>query len=89
MACCSLHLLKFCPVDEEAPDFGEELSKLPSCRCQRKVSLRGRRAVRVPLCAEDVEEADEASLFGSLAMEDTWWDCVRVMLEAIRNHLSL
>ena len=73
MACCSLHLLKFCPIDEETPDFGEELSKLSSGRCQRKVSLRGRPAVRVPLCAEDVEETDEASLFGD---EDIWWGIV-------------
>ena len=63
MACCSLHLLKFCPIDEEAPDFGDELSKLSYGRFQRKVSLRGRPAVRVPLCVEDVEETDEASLF--------------------------
>ena len=63
MACCSLHLLKFCPIDDETPDFGDELSKLSSGRCRRQVSLRGRPAVRVPLCAEDVEETDEASLF--------------------------
>ena len=63
MACCSFHLLKFCPIDDETPDFGDELSKLPSGRCRRQVSLRGRPAVRVPLCAEDVEETDEASLF--------------------------
>ena len=68
MACCSFHLLKFCPIDDETPDFGDELSKLSSGRCRRQVSLRGRPAVRVPLCAEDEEETDEASLF-----DDEWY----------------
>ena len=53
MKSCGLHLLRFSPIDEDTPDFGDELGKLASGRCQRKVCLRGRPAVRVPLCAED------------------------------------
>ena len=64
MSCCALHKLKFEEVEGfegDTPDFTKVLGKFAMRRCQARVSDESRH--RVPLCAEDVEITDDASLF--------------------------
>ena len=63
MAFCGLHRLKFLELDDETPDFSDELSAYQSGKCQKQVCLKGRPPVKVPLCAEDVEATDDDGLF--------------------------
>ena len=64
MACCGLHRLKFAEVDDDTPDFSEVvLGPFRNCRCQRLLAPKGQAPVKVPICADDVQETNDDGLF--------------------------
>ena len=63
---CCLHKLRFAEVKEfpdDEVDFTDVLSTFAVGRCQATCRPKDGAAVQIPLCREDIEETDDASLF--------------------------
>ena len=63
---CCLHLLRFAEIEEfpdDVVDFSDILGGYAIGRCQALCRPCDGETVQVPLCVEDVEETDDATLF--------------------------
>ena len=65
---CCLHRLKFSEIEEfpeEVVDFTDELGSFAIGKCQASYACRPKNGatVQIPLCLEDFEETNDATLF--------------------------